>query len=84
MFLIENHATGALKCDYPHVNTSLMCWLRAHQFFQWASVYSLQPLLYRLKTWSKSTRGAHRLNGLAPAYAHEITPEPLQILHKLL
>ena len=80
MFLAVNHAIGTLKC---HNLTYFMRWLRAHQFLQWVSVYSLQPR-YRLKTWSNSTMGADRLNSLALAYVHDITPEQLQILQKCM
>ena len=79
MFLAVNHATGTLRCDNL---TYFLCWLRAHQFLQSISVYSLQPR-YRLKTWSNSTMSADRLNGLAFSYVRDITPEQLQILKKM-
>ena len=66
MSLAVNHINGTLKCDNS-VDTSLMCWSRAHhgQFFQWVSVYhSLQPR-YRFKTWSKSIMDTDHMRGLA-------------------
>ena len=80
MFLTVSHANSTLRCDnlsYYFTNV-----LVASPPVQWVSVYrSLQPR-YQFKTWSKSIMGTDRLRGLALAYVHNITPEPLQRLQK--
>ena len=84
MFLAVNHVTGTLECDNLIVILHLFYVLvESPPVSQWGTVYSLQRR-YRLKTWSKSTMGADRLNGLALAYVHDITAEPFQMLQKCM